>query len=254
MFFIQYQIKGYASTLEVPKKLSCLSSSINVNCWLCILSPPCYINGAATRKYKFVGKYMNLEKIREFENNYRQMHEDELLILTQNKHLLIEAKHALKNILAEKNIVYECTLTDSEIKPSEEDIISKTKRNRGISLNLLIRIGRTSKGRLSKLQFFQLFLTNLLVSNLMIFGLLMLSSFFPNPLEFLLILVCILLAIFFTYININLIIKRYHDLGKSDFWILILLIPYIGWIYAFFELFFVKGNESENAYGPKPEY
>lgn len=197
---------------------------------------------------------MNSEKISEFENHYRQMHQDELLILAQNQYLVIEARNALKKILAEKNIVYESKFTDPEFDTGKEEIISTSKKSLAVgSLKFLMRIGRTSKGRLSKLQFFQLFLTNILISNIVVFGLLMLAGYFPYPVEVLLIIICILFAIFFTYVNINLIIKRYHDLGKSDFWILILLIPYLGWVYAFFELFFVKGNESQNAYGPNPE-
>ena len=52
-------------------------------------------------------------------------------------------------------------------------------------------------------------------------------------------------------INVSVIVKRYHDRGKSGFWFWIVLLPF-GGIWQFIELGFVPGDEGENHYGPPP--
>jgi uncharacterized membrane protein YhaH (DUF805 family) len=47
-------------------------------------------------------------------------------------------------------------------------------------------------------------------------------------------------------------IKRYHDLGKSGWWMLIAVIPVLGPIWNFVECGFVGGELRDNAYGPGP--
>lgn len=46
--------------------------------------------------------------------------------------------------------------------------------------------------------------------------------------------------------------KRYHDLSKSCFWLLLLLIPVIGPLWVILELLFRKGTDGENPYGDDP--
>jgi uncharacterized membrane protein YhaH (DUF805 family) len=46
--------------------------------------------------------------------------------------------------------------------------------------------------------------------------------------------------------------KRWHDRGKSAWWILIGLIPLIGAIWTLVENGFLKGTEGSNQYGPDP--
>lgn len=51
--------------------------------------------------------------------------------------------------------------------------------------------------------------------------------------------------------NIMLIIQRCHDLNKSGWFYLVLVIPVIGIIFALY-LLFAKGTEGPNQYGPDP--
>jgi uncharacterized membrane protein YhaH (DUF805 family) len=46
--------------------------------------------------------------------------------------------------------------------------------------------------------------------------------------------------------------KRWHDRGKSAWWILINLIPIVGGIWALIENGFLKGTDGPNQYGPDP--
>ena len=47
-------------------------------------------------------------------------------------------------------------------------------------------------------------------------------------------------------------LKRLHDRGKSWPWLLILLIPVIGLIWAIVDLGLMEGEAGANAYGPPP--
>jgi len=47
-------------------------------------------------------------------------------------------------------------------------------------------------------------------------------------------------------------IKRWHDRDKSGFWIFIVLIPVIGWIWAFIEMGILRGTVGVNQYGDDP--
>jgi uncharacterized membrane protein YhaH (DUF805 family) len=44
--------------------------------------------------------------------------------------------------------------------------------------------------------------------------------------------------------------KRWHDRGKSAWWVLIWLIPVIGWLWVVIENGFLRGTPGPNAYGP----
>ena len=45
-------------------------------------------------------------------------------------------------------------------------------------------------------------------------------------------------------------IKRWHDRDKSGWWMLIVLVPIIGWIWFIVELGFLKGTPGPNRFGP----
>lgn len=45
--------------------------------------------------------------------------------------------------------------------------------------------------------------------------------------------------------------KRYHDLGKSGWWIIFQLIPIVGYAFIIYAAFF-KGQEHDNKYGSNP--
>ncbi len=46
--------------------------------------------------------------------------------------------------------------------------------------------------------------------------------------------------------------KRWHDRGKSAWWILIQLVPVVGPIWNLIETGFLRGTEGPNQYGPDP--
>lgn len=46
--------------------------------------------------------------------------------------------------------------------------------------------------------------------------------------------------------------KRYHDRGKSAWWILIAFIPIVGPIWQLIELGLLRGTDGANDYGPDP--
>lgn len=54
------------------------------------------------------------------------------------------------------------------------------------------------------------------------------------------------------YPSICVSIKRWHDRDKSGWWILIGLIPLIGWIWAFVENGCLKGTDGPNRFGADP--
>jgi uncharacterized membrane protein YhaH (DUF805 family) len=49
-----------------------------------------------------------------------------------------------------------------------------------------------------------------------------------------------------------LAIKRYHDIGRSGWWLLLLLLPLVGPAWVLWSLGFRKGIQAENRYGPVP--
>ncbi len=57
-----------------------------------------------------------------------------------------------------------------------------------------------------------------------------------------------LLMVLFFWVSIAVSVKRYHDRGKSAWWVLIALIPAIGPLWQFIELGFFPGNRAPNQY------
>ena len=53
-------------------------------------------------------------------------------------------------------------------------------------------------------------------------------------------------------IGLSVTVRRWHDLNKSGWWVLINLIPVLGSIYAFVMQGFVAGDQGPNQYGPAP--
>jgi uncharacterized membrane protein YhaH (DUF805 family) len=56
----------------------------------------------------------------------------------------------------------------------------------------------------------------------------------------------------FTWVSLAIQIKRWHDRGKSGWWILISLIPVIGAIWAFIEVCCLRGTVGPNEFGLDP--
>jgi len=54
------------------------------------------------------------------------------------------------------------------------------------------------------------------------------------------------------YPSVCVSVKRWHDRGKSGWWVLIGLIPVIGWIWTLVECGFLPGTSGGNEYGQDP--
>ena len=64
---------------------------------------------------------------------------------------------------------------------------------------------------------------------------------------------CLLLWFLVSFwISLATQVKRWHDLDKSGWWVLIGLIPVIGGIWALVETGFLKGTVDSNQFGPAP--
>jgi uncharacterized membrane protein YhaH (DUF805 family) len=51
--------------------------------------------------------------------------------------------------------------------------------------------------------------------------------------------------------NLGVGVRRLHDTGRSGWWLLIGLVPLIGWIVLI--VFFVQDSHPDNQYGPNPK-
>ena len=101
------------------------------------------------------------------------------------------------------------------------------------------------KGRTSRRDYWIFTLIHFLISFIM------LMTFSVFGLEYLSIL--FVLYILFSFLpTISITVRRLHDIGKSGYFILVLLIPYIG-IFWIFLLTIISGNEGENKYGYDPK-
>ena len=47
-------------------------------------------------------------------------------------------------------------------------------------------------------------------------------------------------------------IKRWHDRDKSAVWVLVGLVPFVGWVWSFLECGLAQGTPGPNRYGPSP--
>jgi len=62
----------------------------------------------------------------------------------------------------------------------------------------------------------------------------------------------VIVAIAIIWPGLALAVKRWHDRGKSGWWVLIALVPLVGQIWAFVEVGFLVGDQGPNEYGPDP--
>jgi uncharacterized membrane protein YhaH (DUF805 family) len=65
-------------------------------------------------------------------------------------------------------------------------------------------------------------------------------------------LILVLFLIPLAWMNLCLMVKRWHDRGRSGLWLLINLIPGIGQMWMVIECGFVAGTSGDNKYGPAP--
>lgn len=54
------------------------------------------------------------------------------------------------------------------------------------------------------------------------------------------------------WVGLAVSIKRWHDRGKSGWWILIAFVPLIGGLWALIETGFLEGDKGDNEYGSDP--
>ena len=64
--------------------------------------------------------------------------------------------------------------------------------------------------------------------------------------------VYVLYSIASLYLIFAVYAKRWHDRGKSGWWTLIALVPFIGQIWILVELGMLEGDRGANQYGPDP--
>ena len=114
------------------------------------------------------------------------------------------------------------------------------------------------QGRVSRSQYWlvaglSLFVSGILIlfSILAIPALIFMGYFSPN-LASVLSITLNLLTLPLWYLSVVTAVKRYHDRDKSGWWILIGLIPFIGFIWSFIECGFLKGTDGQNRFGEDP--
>ncbi len=82
------------------------------------------------------------------------------------------------------------------------------------------------------------------------------SSVFDNVVNedsnILALLLFLAVGLVFWLIGLSISVRRWHDHNKSGWWVLINLIPIIGWIYSLVMLGFMPGDQGHNNYGPPP--
>jgi uncharacterized membrane protein YhaH (DUF805 family) len=54
------------------------------------------------------------------------------------------------------------------------------------------------------------------------------------------------------WIGLAVYVKRCHDRGKSGWWLLLMLIPFVGIIWWLVDLGILEGQQGANKYGPDP--
>lgn len=62
----------------------------------------------------------------------------------------------------------------------------------------------------------------------------------------------LLLALPVAWMAFCLLVKRWHDRGRSGWWLLLVLVPVLGQVWALVECGFLAGSRTGNKYGPSP--
>ncbi len=75
----------------------------------------------------------------------------------------------------------------------------------------------------------------------------------PGPLYLVAESLCILLAVGLTFwCGVVVTIKRWHDVDRSGWWVLIGFVPVVGWVAQTVMCAWVSGTRGANTYGPPP--
>lgn len=81
---------------------------------------------------------------------------------------------------------------------------------------------------------------------------LLLDSFSSGFMSLVTLLVLLAVAIVASWISLSLGIRRWHDVGKSGWWVLISAVPF-GGLYALYKLGIDSGEPGSNEYGLPPD-
>ncbi|MBN2144234.1 MAG: DUF805 domain-containing protein [Candidatus Aureabacteria bacterium] len=106
----------------------------------------------------------------------------------------------------------------------------------------------TTEGRVGRATLWKYYI--LLIAGIAVFVLLAAVFQLQNQAAIMLLLLILLFPL--CVIGLFVQIKRWHDRDKSGWWILINLVPYIGGLWSFIELGFIKGTDGDNRFGPDP--
>jgi uncharacterized membrane protein YhaH (DUF805 family) len=79
------------------------------------------------------------------------------------------------------------------------------------------------------------------------------NRIFDEDSNILVLLIVLVISIAIWLVSLSLSVRRWHDHNKSGWWVLINLIPILGWIYSLVMLGFMPGDQGHNNYGPPPE-
>jgi len=66
-------------------------------------------------------------------------------------------------------------------------------------------------------------------------------------------IIYLVVVVVWTWIALNLEIKRWHDRDKSGWWVFIAFVPVIGGIWVFVECGCLDGTQGPNKFGPSPK-
>ena len=58
--------------------------------------------------------------------------------------------------------------------------------------------------------------------------------------------------LFFLWVIFAAHVRRWHDIDRSGWWVIVNIIPVLGWLYSFLKLGFQRGTEGPNKYGNDP--
>lgn len=83
----------------------------------------------------------------------------------------------------------------------------------------------------------------MLVAGAFINALLMIAGFDPGAAES-------VVNVLLLWPIVAVSVKRWHDRDKSAWWVLVMLLPVIGWLWTMIENGFLRGTEGDNTYGP----
>jgi uncharacterized membrane protein YhaH (DUF805 family) len=65
-------------------------------------------------------------------------------------------------------------------------------------------------------------------------------------------IVFFVISIALFWVSLAVAVKRWHDRGKSAWWILIVFVPVVGGIWYLIECGFLEGTSGANRYGADP--